>query len=55
MIEPEIAFADLNDDTDLAEDFLKYIFRAVLDERPDDMAFFDERVDKTAVTRSRRS
>ena len=46
MIEPEIAFADLADDADLAEDFLKYVFRAVLDERPDDMAFFDERVEK---------
>ena len=38
MIEPEIAFADLSDDADLAEDFLKYIFRVLLDELPDDMA-----------------
>ena len=44
MIEPEIAFADLDDDAALAEDFLKYIFRAVLEERADDMAFFNERV-----------
>ena len=51
MIEPEIAFADLKDDADLAEDFLHYIFRAVLDERADDMAFFAEHVDKEAVTR----
>ena len=51
MIEPEIAFADLNDDADLAEEFLKYIFRALLDERPEDMAFFAERIDKEAVTR----
>ena len=51
MIEPEIAFADLNDDADLAEDFLKYLFRAVLDERADDMAFIAERVQKDAVTR----
>ena len=51
MIEPEIAFADLADDADLAEDFLKYIFRAVLDERADDMAFFAERIDQDAVTR----
>ena len=51
MIEPEIAFADLSDDADLAEAFLRYIFQAVLDERPDDMAFMAERVDKTAVTR----
>ncbi len=51
MIEPEIAFADLNDTADLAEDFLKYLFRAVLDERADDMAFIAERVQKDAVTR----
>ncbi|MBD3236028.1 MAG: asparagine--tRNA ligase [Candidatus Eisenbacteria bacterium] len=51
MIEPEIAFADLADDADLAEEFLKYIFRAVLDERPDDMAFFAQRIEKQAVTR----
>ena len=51
MIEPEIAFADLNDNARLAEDFLKYIFRAVLAERGDDMAFFAERVEKTAITR----
>ncbi|UCD76883.1 MAG: asparagine--tRNA ligase [Phycisphaerales bacterium] len=51
MIEPEIAFADLNDDADLAEDFLKYIFRAVLDERPDDMKFFAQRIQKDAIDR----
>ncbi len=51
MIEPEIAFADLDDNATLAEEFLKYIFRAVLDERADDMAFFAERVEKTALTR----
>ena len=51
MIEPEIAFADLGDNADLAEAFLRYIFRAVLDERADDMAFMAERVDKTCVTR----
>jgi len=51
MIEPEIAFADLNDNANLAEDFLRYIFRAVLTERADDMAFFAERVDKTCITR----
>jgi asparaginyl-tRNA synthetase len=45
MIEPEIAFADLAADAQLAEDFLKYIFRAVLDERKDDMAFFEKFVD----------
>ncbi len=51
MIEPEIAFADLSDDAQLAEDFLKYIFRALLDERKDDMAFFEKFVDKEAVSR----
>jgi asparaginyl-tRNA synthetase len=51
MIEPEIAFADLNDDANLAEDFLKYIFRAVLDERGDDMAFFAKFVNPDAVKR----
>lgn len=51
MVEPEIAFADLADNADLAEDFLKYLFRAVLDEREDDMAFFAQRVDKEALTR----
>ena len=51
MIEPEIAFADLDDDAKLAEDFLKYLFRAVLDERGDDLAFLAERVDKQAISK----
>jgi asparaginyl-tRNA synthetase len=51
MIEPEIAFADLNDDANLAEAFLKYLFKAVLNERMDDLAFIAERVEKTAITR----
>ncbi|HTL35600.1 MAG TPA: asparagine--tRNA ligase [Kofleriaceae bacterium] len=51
MIEPEIAFADLNDDANLAEQFLKYIFRALLTERKDDMAFFEKFVDKDCVAR----
>ena len=51
MIEPEIAFADLNDDADLGEDLLKYIVRAVLDECEDDMVFFNQRVDKTVLQR----
>jgi asparaginyl-tRNA synthetase len=51
MIEPEIAFAGLADDADLAEALLKYIFRALLDERPDDMAFFDERIEKGLVAK----
>ncbi len=51
MIEPEIAFADLAADADLAEAFLKYIFKAVLEERPDDMAFFAQHIDKECITR----
>ena len=51
MVEPEIAFADLNDDADLAEDLLKYLFKAVLNERSDDMAFFAERINKDAISR----
>jgi asparaginyl-tRNA synthetase len=51
MIEPEIAFADLKADADLAEEFLKYIFKAVLNERPDDMKFFAERIDKDCISR----
>ena len=51
MIEPEIAFADLSDDADLAEALLKHIFRAVLDERPDDMAFFEERIEKGVIAK----
>jgi len=53
MIEPEIAFADLDDDATLAEDFLKYIFSALLEERADDMAFFEKRVDKACISRLR--
>ena len=51
MIEPEVAFADLLDNAQLAEDFLKYLFRAVLDERADDLAFIAERVQPDAITR----
>ncbi len=51
MIEPEIAFADLDDLADLAEDFLKYVFKTVLDECPDDMAFFAQRIEPQAIER----
>jgi len=51
MIEPEIAFADLAADAQLAEDFLKYIFAALLAERKDDLAFFEKFVDKECVKR----
>jgi asparaginyl-tRNA synthetase len=51
MVEPEIAFADISDNADLAEHLLKYSYRAILDECQDDMAFFADRIDKEAVTR----
>ena len=51
MIEPEIAFANLTDDADLAESFLKYIFTALLNERGDDLKFFAERIDKDSIAR----
>ncbi|MAD76964.1 MAG: asparagine--tRNA ligase [Rheinheimera sp.] len=51
MIEPEVAFAELKDIAQLAEDMLKYVCKAVLNERADDMAFFAERIDPTAVSR----
>jgi asparaginyl-tRNA synthetase len=53
MVEPEIAFADLNDLADLAEDFLKYLFRTVLEECPEDMAFFEQRIEPEAIKRLR--
>src|SRR5436853_3795928 len=51
MVEPEIAVADLSADADLAEACLKSVFKAVLDERADDMAFFNQRIDEGAVAR----
>ena len=51
MIEPEICFADLHDDADLAEDLLKSIFKDLLNEREDDMKFFNQRVFKGAIER----
>jgi asparaginyl-tRNA synthetase len=51
MVEPEIAFADLAADADLAESFLKSILKTVLDERADDMKFFADRIDKDCVSR----
>lgn len=51
MVEPEIAFADLNDDIQLAENLLTYCFKTVLSECHDDMQFFAERVDKTCIER----
>ncbi|NIG12541.1 asparagine--tRNA ligase [Pantoea sp. Cy-640] len=54
MLEPEVAFATLDDAAALAEAMLKYVFKAVLEERADDMAFFAERVDKEAIARLER-
>jgi asparaginyl-tRNA synthetase len=54
MVEPEIAFADLSADADLAEDFLKSIFTTLLSERADDMKFFAERIDKECIQRVER-
>ncbi len=54
MLEPEVAFADLEDNARLAEAMLKYVFNAVLEERADDMKFFAERVDKDAIARLER-
>lgn len=51
MVEPEIAFADLEDLADLAEDFLKSVVTTVLKECADDMAFFASRVEAEAVSR----
>lgn len=51
MIEPEIAFADLVDDMDLAEDMLKYIIKYVKEKAPDELAFFNQFVDKGLLER----
>ena len=51
MIEPEIAFADLMEDARLAERFLKYIYRALLNERSDDLGFMQKFVDKQCISR----
>ncbi|MDO4632687.1 MAG: asparagine--tRNA ligase [Eubacteriales bacterium] len=51
MIEPEIAFADLQDDMILAEDMIKYIIRYVMEHAPEEMAFFNNFVDKGLIER----
>ncbi len=51
MIEPEIAFADLFDDMELAEDMLKYVIRHVLAEAPEEMAFLNNFVEKGLIDR----
>ena len=51
MIEPEIAFADLDDDMDLAEDMLKYVIRTVMDKCPDELNMLNRFVDKGLLER----
>ena len=51
MIEPEICFADLNDDMDLAEDMIKYIFSYVLENCPEEMEFFNKFIDTSLLDR----
>ncbi|SKB54347.1 asparaginyl-tRNA synthetase [Lachnospiraceae bacterium] len=51
MIEPEIAFADLEDDMQLAEDMLKYVIKFVMDNAPEEMQFFNKFVDKGLIER----
>ncbi len=51
MIEPEMAFADLDDNMALAEDMLKYVIRYVLDHAPEEMNFFNQFVDKGLLDR----
>ena len=51
MIEPEMAFADLNDNMQVAEDMLKYVIRYVLENAPEEMNFFNQFVDKGLLDR----
>ncbi len=51
MIEPEIAFADLSDNADLAEGLLKFTLKTLLEQRAEDLAFFDERIEKGLVAK----
>lgn len=51
MIEPEIAFADLEDDMDLIEDMVKYCINYVLENAPEEMAFFEKMIDKDCINR----
>lgn len=51
MVEPEVAFADLDDLATLAEDFLKFVFARVIERCSDDLAFFAERIEPEALSR----
>ncbi|MEM6254571.1 MAG: asparagine--tRNA ligase [Cyanobacteria bacterium P01_D01_bin.156] len=49
MVEPEMAFCDLEGNMDLAEEFLKFVFKRVLDDCVDDIEFFNKRIEKTVL------
>lgn len=51
MIEPEIAFADIHDDMDLAEEMIKYIIKDILEKLPEEMEFFNQFIDKGLLAR----
>ena len=51
MVEPEVAFANLSDDANLAEALLKHVLTTVLSERPEDIAFFDERIERGLIAK----
>ncbi len=51
MIEPEVAFNDLNANALLAEDFLKYVIRRLLENQAEDLSFFNDQIDKTVIAR----
>jgi asparaginyl-tRNA synthetase len=53
MVEPEVAFADLQDNAALAEDLLKHVIATVLEEREDDIAFFQQQIDDNVISRLR--
>jgi asparaginyl-tRNA synthetase len=49
MVEPEMAFCDLQGDMELAESFLKYVFKYVMEHCPEDMEFFNQRIDDSVL------
>jgi len=51
MIEPEVAWADLDDDADLAEAFIKHLLRAAMNRCEEDLAFFNDRIDTGLIAR----
>ncbi|WP_294730710.1 asparagine--tRNA ligase [uncultured Faecalibaculum sp.] len=53
MIEPEMAFADLSDNMDVVEDMIKYCINYVLENAPEEMAFFEKAIDKDCIRRVR--